>query len=122
MTHTASGQSAFKNEKHYPKDKKGNKLNGYHDAYARMSWDKPAPTITIRSDAISSNSKVHPGRLKDDGTYSDARVLSILELLILSSLPEDWNIPECASEILIRQIIGESVPPLLISKIIEKIC
>jgi DNA (cytosine-5)-methyltransferase 1 len=119
MTHTPSGQSAFKNKKYYPKDNEGNKLNGYHDAYARMSWDKPAPTITIRSDAISSNSKVHPGKLKDDGTYSDARVLSILELLILSSLPEDWNIPEWASEILVRQILGESVPPLLMSKILS---
>lgn len=121
MKNTPSGQSAFCNEEFYPKDSNGNKLNGYHDAYARMSWDKPAPTITIRSDAISSNSKVHPGRKKEDGTYSDARVLSILELLILSSLPENWNIPEWASEILIRQIIGESVPPLLLSKILEKI-
>ena len=121
MKHTPTGQSAFNNIEYYPKDKHGDKLNGYHDAYARMSWDKPAPTITIRSDAISSNSKVHPGRKQKDGTYSDARVLSILELLILSSLPEDWDIPNWASEILIRQIIGESVPPLLLSKIIEKI-
>lgn len=121
MKHTPTGQSAFKNEVYYPKDKEGNKLNGYHDAYARMNWDKPAPTITIRSDAISSNSKVHPGRLKEDNTYSDARVLSILELLILSSLPEDWNIPDWATEILIRQIIGESVPPLLMKKILEEI-
>lgn len=121
MKNTPTGQSAFKNEEHYPKNKKGIKINGYHDAYARMSWDKPAPTITIRSDAISSNSKVHPGRLKSDKTYSDARVLSILELMLLSSLPEDWNIPEWATEILIRQVIGESVPPLMISKILEKI-
>jgi DNA (cytosine-5)-methyltransferase 1 len=121
MTHTPTGQSAFKNKEYYPKDKNGNKINGYHDAYARMSWDKPAPTITIRSDAISSNSKVHPGRKRDDSTYSDARVLSILELLILASLPEDWSIPDWASEILVRQIIGESVPPLLVSKILEKI-
>ena len=121
MKHTPTGQSAFKNEIYFPKRKNGTKLKGYHDAYARMNWDKPAPTITIRSDAISSNSKVHPGRLKDDNTYSDARVLSILELLILSTLPEDWSIPEWASELLIRKIIGESVPPLLMSKILEKI-
>lgn len=121
MKHTPTGCSAFGNEIHYPKDKRGNKLKGYHDAYARMSWDKPAPTITIRSDAISSNSKVHPGQPKDDNTYSDARVLSILELLILSGLPQDWNIPDWASEILIRQIIGESVPPMMMSKILQKI-
>jgi DNA (cytosine-5)-methyltransferase 1 len=121
MKHTSTGQSAFKNKEHYPKNKKGDRINGYHDAYARINWDKPAPTITIRSDAISSNSKVHPGRLKKDKTYSDARVLSILELMLLSSLPEDWDIPEWATEILIRQVIGESVPPLMISKILEKI-
>ncbi len=121
MKHTPTGQSAFNNKKFFPKDKEGKKISGYHDAYARMDWDKPAPTITIRSDAISSNKKVHPGRLKKDNTYSDARVLSIQELLILSSLPEDWNIPDWASEILVRQIIGESVPPLIMSKILEKI-
>jgi DNA (cytosine-5)-methyltransferase 1 len=99
----------------------GNMINGYHDAYSRISWDKPAPTITIRSDAISSNSKVHPGRLKTNNTYSDARVLSILELILLSSLPEDWHIPEWATELLLRQVIGESVPPLMIRKIVEKI-
>ncbi len=121
MKHAPTGRSAFKNEVHYPKSKTGNRIKGYHDAYARMSWDKPAPTVTIRSDAISSNSKVHPGRIKNDNTYSDARVLSILELMFLSSLPENWNIPEWANEILLRQIIGESVPPLLIRKILEKI-
>lgn len=121
MKHTPTGQSAFKNEVHYPKSKTGKKINGYHDAYARMSWDRPAPTITIRSDAISSNSKVHPGRLRNDNTYSDARVLSILELMFLSSLPEDWDIPESATEILVRQIIGESVPPLIMRKILETI-
>lgn len=121
MKHTPTGQSAFKNNVHYPKNKMGNMINGYHDAYARMSWDKPAPTITIRSDAISSNSKVHPGRLKSDNTYSDARVLSIFELMLLSSLPEGWHIPEWATEILVRQVIGESVPPLMMRKIVEKI-
>jgi len=121
MKHTPTGESAFKNDIHFPKNKNGEKINGYHDAYGRMHWDKPAPTITMRSDAISSNSKVHPGRLKKDGTFSDARVLSILELMILSSLPENWDIPDWATEILIRQVIGESVPPLLMKKIIEEI-
>lgn len=121
MKHTPTGESAFKNEIHFPKNKNGKRINGYHDSYGRISWDKPAPTITMRSDAISSNSKVHPGRLKKDGTYSDARVLSILELMILSSLPEDWNIPDWATEILVRQVIGESVPPLLMKKIMEEI-
>ena len=121
MRHTPTGESAFSNIEHYPRNRDGKRTRGYHDAYSRMDWDKPAPTITIRSDAISSNKKVHPGRLLPDGTYSDARVLSILELMILSTLPKDWDIPNWASEILIRKVIGEAVPPLLLSKILEGI-
>lgn len=56
-----------------------------------------------------------------DGTYSDARVLTPLELMLLTSLPIDWNIPDDTSELLIRQCIGESIPPLLIKKIVERI-
>ena len=75
----------------------------------------------MRNDAISSQLNVHPGRLQDDGTYSDARVLTPLELMILNSIPRDWNIPDDTPEILIRKVIGESIPPLLVKKIVEQI-
>lgn len=86
-----------------------------------MEWDKPAPTITMRNDAISSQTNVHPGRKLPNGKFSDARVLTPLELIILTSLPNDWKIPHNTPEILIRQCIGESVPPLLIKKVCEGI-
>ena len=121
MKNTPTGKSAYNNAYHFPKNDLGLRIKGYNDAYSRIEWDKPAPTITIRSDAISSNAKVHPGRRLSDGTYSDARVLSILEIMLLSSIPVDWDIPTWASDTLIRQIIGESVPPLLMKKIIEAI-
>jgi DNA (cytosine-5)-methyltransferase 1 len=72
----------------------------------------------MRNDAISSQRNVHPGRLLKDGTYSDARVLTPLELFILTSLPKDWGIPDDTPEILIRQVIGESIPPLMIKAIV----
>jgi DNA (cytosine-5)-methyltransferase 1 len=75
----------------------------------------------MRNDCISSQRNVHPGRLQPDGTYSDARVLTPLELMLLNSLPADWNLPEDTPEILIRQIIGESIPPLMIKKIVQEI-
>ena len=75
----------------------------------------------MRNDAISSQRNVHPGRLLEDGTYSDARVLTPLELMILNSLPEDWGIPDDTPEILIRQVIGESIPPLMIERIVGEI-
>jgi DNA (cytosine-5)-methyltransferase 1 len=48
----------------------------------------------MRNDAISSQRNVHPGRLKKNGTYSDARVLTPLELMLLTSLPKKWNVPK----------------------------
>lgn len=121
MKHTPTGMSAFTNPIYFPKKKDGTRIKGYESSYRRIKWDEPAPTITIRNDAISSQRNVHPGRLLQDGTYSDARVLTPLELMILNSLPKDWNIPNDTPEILIRQVIGESIPPLLIKKIVGEI-
>ncbi|MGO5061709.1 DNA cytosine methyltransferase [Lawsonibacter sp. LCP25S3_F5] len=121
MKHTATGTSAFTNPVYYPQKADGTKIKGYESSYRRIKWDEPAPTITIRNDAISSQRNVHPGRLLDDGTYSDARVLTPYELMILTSLPKDWAIPDDTSEILIRQVIGESIPPLMVEKIVGEI-
>lgn len=91
----------------------------------RMDWDKPATTIMQNSGVISAFSTVHPGRVINDSQvereriYSDARSLSIYELLILSSLPPDWDIPEWADDVFIRKVIGEGIPPLLMKRAIE---
>ncbi|MBR3935177.1 MAG: DNA (cytosine-5-)-methyltransferase [Oscillospiraceae bacterium] len=121
MKHTETGKSAFSNEVFYPQKEDGTRIKGYESSYRRIKWDEPAPTITMRNDAISSQRNVHPGRLLDDGTYSDARVLTPYELMILNSLPADWKIPDDTPEILIRQIIGESIPPLMIKRIVGEI-
>ena len=124
MIHTPSGQSAFKNKVFFPTTK-GRRIKGAPRTYMRMFWEKPATTIMQNSGVISAFSTVHPGRPiveSDDDTqriYSDARALTIYELLILSSLPRDWNIPEWADEVLIRKVIGEGIPPLLIRKAME---
>lgn len=110
MKHTATGKTALDNIEFYP-EKNGRKIKGYNTTYKRIEWDKPAPTITMCNGGISSQNNVHPGRLQKDGTYSDARVLTILELLRLTGLPDDWNIPQNASDNLIRQVIGEAFPP-----------
>lgn len=117
MRNTPTGMSAFDNREYYPQKKDGTRIKGYNSSYRRIKWDEPAPTITIRNDAISSQRNVHPGRILEDGTYSDARVLSILELMRLNSLPNDWPIPNDTPEILIRQVIGESIPPLFVEQI-----
>jgi DNA (cytosine-5)-methyltransferase 1 len=65
---------------------------------------------------------VHPGRPTDQaGVFSDARVLTIFELMRVMTLPDDWNIPDWASENLIRQVIGEGIPPLAIKKVVAEL-
>lgn len=119
MKHTATGKSAMLNKVFYPKKINGDKVKGFHNTYKRLSWDIPCLARTTKSGEISSHSNVHPGQLKEDGTYSDARVLTILELLIVASLPLDWDIPDWASDRFVRHAIGESVPPLLFKKVLE---
>lgn len=126
MIHTPSGQSAFKNKVYFP-TKNGRMIKGAPRTYMRMFWEKPATTIMQNSGVISAFSTVHPGRpivKSEDDTkreYSDARTLTIYELLILTSLPLDWDIPDWADDVLIRKVIGEGIPPLLIRKAIESL-
>ena len=126
MMHTPSSFSAFRNEIFFPQTK-GRRIKGAPRTYMRMDWDKPATTIMQNSGVISAFSTVHPGRALVDSSneteriYSDARALTIFELMILSSLPTDWNIPEWADDVFIRKIIGEGIPPLLVKKAIESL-
>ncbi len=120
MMHTPSGQSAFKNSIFYPK-KDNRRIKGAPRTYMRMDWDKPATTVLQNNGVISTFSTVHPGHQISVGNseheiiYSDPRTLTIYELLVISSLPTNWDIPEWASEILIRKVIGEGIPPKLLS-------
>ena len=119
MSHTPEGRSAFLNEVYYPKKVDGTKMKGFHNTFARIKWDEPCPARAMQSGNIGGHNNVHPGRLKSDGTYSDARVLTLRELFIVSSLPADWELPEWCTDNFVRQIIGEAIPPKF-SKVIIK--
>lgn len=127
MIHTPEGCSAFANHIYYPKKRNGEKSKGYNNTYKRQWWDKPAYTITRYTGRLGSQENGHPGRLiLDDGTeegrvYSDARVLTIYELLIVSSLPQNWDIPDWASNNLIREVIGEGIPPRFVEAAISRL-
>ncbi len=127
LMHTPSGQTAFDNiDKFKPKKKDGSFTKGFKNTYKRQSWDKPGYTVTMYNRTIGSQNNVHPGRLigKDSEgyeIYSDARVLTIYELMLVTSLPKNWSIPEWASEHFVRQVIGEGIPPLLVQKIMHQL-
>jgi DNA (cytosine-5)-methyltransferase 1 len=97
-------------------------------SYKRMSWNSIAPTITLNSGTVSSDNKIHPDQ---------NRSLSVLELSIISTIQSDRiNLPwegkysfkpfvskkellKCSS--VPRDVIGESIPPLAMWKICEKV-
>ena len=122
MLHTPTGCSARKNKTYFPKKKDGTMVGGAPRTYMRMDWNKPAPTITSYNHTISSFQNVHPGRYdRKSGLYTEPRVLTILEMMRVMSLPDDWNIPDWASESLIRTVIGEGIPPLAVKKIVKEL-
>ncbi len=126
MMHTPTGETAFNNKFYYPKKDNGEKVNGHYNTYRRFEWDKPARTITQNNGVISSLCCVHPGKYigednNGDKIYSDARVLTIYELLIVFSLPTNWNIPDWANDNLIRRVIGEGIPPKLVQNLVREL-
>lgn len=125
MQHTPSGKTAFDNEIFFPKKDNGERVNGHYNTYRRLDWNKPSRTVTQNSGVISSLCCVHPGKLYISETgeqlFSDPRVLTIYELLLVTSLPKNWNIPNWADEKLIRQVIGEGIPPMLVKNLVQEL-
>lgn len=126
MQHTPTGCSAFDNEVYFPVKEDGKPVKGYHNTYSRQKWNVPAYTVTMDNRKISSQNNVHPGRLEYENStgeyiYSDARTLTLYELMIIMSLPCDWPVPVKTSEAFLRRIIGEGIPPLFVKKVFMKL-
>lgn len=119
LQHTEEGHSAMANLVYYPKKLDGTRIKGFHNTYARMHWDQPAPARTMNNNLVSGHNNVHPGRLLQNGLWSDARALTLRELIIVSSLPLTWVVPDEVKETVVRQIIGEAIPPRLSYEIVR---
>jgi len=106
-------------------------VKGFDTSYRRMNWNEPAKTITQNSGTYSSDGKGHP---------EQNRVLSLLEVLMLQTvhsspkvkvpwdgkykfefLSEDKKSfsPKKSIDTIIRDIVGESIPPLGMQAIIK---
>lgn len=122
MMYTPTGCTAFDNDYYFPRKEDGTPVKGYHNTYKRQNWDTAAYTVTMDNRKISSQNNVHPGRyigLGEDGLdiYSDARTLTLYEIMIIMSLPENWPVPIRTSEAFLRRVIGEGIPPLFVKKL-----
>ncbi|MCQ2581738.1 MAG: DNA cytosine methyltransferase [Alphaproteobacteria bacterium] len=121
LKHTPTGCSAHNNQAEWkPKNVDGSFSNSsFKSSFGRKFWDRPCNTITTQSDNLTANRTIHPGRPLSDGTYSDARCLTLLELLRVTGLPDDYSIPTWAGNTLIREVIGEAFMPKLVKRLIE---
>lgn len=126
MIHTPTGKTAFDNPVYKPRKADGSLVTGYKSTYRRLRWCDPASTVTMDNRKISSQNNVHPGRylgVDDNGDvlYSDARALTLFELMRVMSLPDDWPLPNDTNEAFIRSVIGEGIPPMFIKKLFENL-
>ena len=82
-----------------------------------MSWDAPASTLTRNLSYACSDNKLHP---------SQNRVLSLYEAMKLHTVYDygyEWKRKDGkkVSDKLIRELIGESIPPAGLEKIFKNI-
>lgn len=77
--------------------------DGHSDVYGRLSWEKPAPTITTRFIYTSTGRYSHP---------EQDRGLSLREGATLQSFPKNYNFYS-TNKGAIATMIGNAVPPKL---------
>lgn len=91
-------------------------MKAFTSAYKRMSWNVPASTLTQNFQYACSDNKLHP---------TQDRVLSLYEGLVIQTIadyPYSFVIDgKMVNDGLIRDTIGESVPPKLIDLIVKHI-
>lgn len=121
IKHTPTAHSAWDNAKEFrPVNVDGTESGArFKSSFSRLDWNKPCNTVTTGSGSISGMITIHPGRPLSDGTYSDCRPLSILELFRVCGLPDDYPVPSWAkdNDRLIREVIGECFAPLHVSRL-----
>ena len=104
-------QNTPKNGGNSIKKRKYFKGIGFKDSYSRMSWDKPAPTITTKFFSISNGRFTHP---------EENRALSIREGATLQTFPKEYVFHANSIQSMAR-MIGNAVPPEFAKRIGDSI-
>ncbi len=97
------------------KDGTTRSIKGFKTSYKRIHPEGLSSAITTNTNAFSSDNKLHP---------SQNRVLSVRECMLIQSIPETFVWPEKVfykSMHLVREMVGEALPPLVSYKIMEKL-
>lgn len=81
--------------------------NPFTDVFGRMSWDKPAPTITTKLHQISCGRNGHP---------EQNRAISLREGALLQTFPSDYKFTAPGAKLsiaAIAKLIGNAVPAII---------
>ena len=100
-------RSAWKDDAALQIDAYRGKDDIFRDVYARMFWDRPAPTITTRFNSFSNGRFGHP---------EEDRAITIREGATLQTFPKQYVFVGSNLNRLARQI-GNAVPPELALRI-----
>lgn len=79
-------------------------FSGFKDVYGRMSWDRPAPTITGGCHNPSKGRFLHPVA---------HRAITLREAALLQGFPADYHFSLDRGKLAAAAMIGNAVPPPL---------
>lgn len=87
-----------------------NNSHSYKSIYGRLSWDKPAQTVTTGFNSMGQGRNVHPSRPRTITPHEAAR---------LQFLPDFFSFGAVSTRGGWARLIGNAVPPLLTMRIAE---
>ena len=122
---TPPGADAFSNPKIYrPFKQDGNKAEKY--GLQRQAWYGQANTVLQGNSSPTGKYSVHPGRRifipgfeTCPPMWSDPRTFTTYELMLIFSIPGNFNIPEGCPITFFRKAIGEGIPPKMAAELVK---
>lgn len=83
------------------------RIQGFHDVYGRMHWNKPAPTITGGCINPSKGRFLHPRA---------NRAITLREAALLQTFPKTYRFPLNNGRYPVAGLIGNALPPEFIRR------
>lgn len=84
--------------------------HSYNSMYGRLKWDQPAQTVTTGFGSMGQGRYVHPSKRRTITPHEAAR---------LQMLPDFWDFSSVTKRGSLAQLIGNAVPPVLASSLLE---
>ena len=104
IPHNGGSRTALGQEEQLPCHQR---LEGFRDVYGRMTWDRPAPTITGGCINPSKGRFLHPRA---------NRAITLREAALLQTFPKKYRFPLDKGRYPVALLIGNALPPEFIRR------